>query len=176
MKLDRIGIGLAKLMLCVPLAACNATGAEQLLAGFEAAGGRTMIHGDAARGYGFVAPMVRQIAADARQAERRRQAEIAAAQERRRVAELQKTKAGRAQLAREEAERRRKREEQNRLVAGAILLMAGGGGGGGGGGVQSGGDDYYYRTQPSSPAPVYVPPPPTSGLYGNCHGGAAYGC
>jgi hypothetical protein len=96
--------------------------------------------------------------------------------EKARKAELRKTKAGRAQLAREEREERRKQE----LMLGIGLAILGGAAGGGGGGGSpnsdpcengrkaSGCNDYDSpgNSQSSSPG---LSAPPISSFYGTDH-------
>lgn len=88
----------------------------------------------------------------AQDAYRRHQKELAAQHERARVAELQKTKAGRAQLARERAAAQKRAQAQARAINNlGRVLFSGGGGGGGGGGSGTG----PCGSSPGT-APVYV--------------------
>jgi len=85
-------------------------------------------------------------------AHRQHQKAVAAERERARVAELQKTKAGRAQLAKERANARKQAQAQARFVNGrigaaALGAIGGGGGGGGGTGGCDGRGGTWYRDQ-----------------------------
>lgn len=63
--------------------------------------------------------------------------------------------------------------EQGQAMRNAFASALSGGGAGGRSSAQY--DDERPSRNGSSPPPP-PPPPPSSGLYGNCHGGAAYGC
>jgi hypothetical protein len=122
------------------------------------------------QGVGIIQEVGRQQRAE--DAQRRREA--AAAQARQRRAALSKTKAGRAQLAREDRTARQRARQQEQMMMGIIGAVGASivGGGGGGGSSRT---EYYYEERSgrsSSPAPQSS----SSGFYGNCHGGRAYGC
>lgn len=130
----------------------------------------------------FAAPMMHRAAGAIRDADRRERARLAAEAERNRVAQLQRTAAGRRQLAREAAERKR---NQERNAAFLKALFSGGGGGATSAassgstysrptcGAETEAECFYHQNKNNAPPPTYDGPgltaPPISDFYGVDH-------
>lgn len=129
--------------------------------------------------FGAAQQLANTITRENRKAAARERKREAAAREQARRAELSRTKKGRQQLAREEAQRRAERERNNRMIAGFLAGALASDGGSSSNSRRSGPpDDFDPNASSRSAAPSASAPsaPPINSFYSGCHGGAFYGC
>lgn len=124
--------------------------------------------------FGVGQEMIEGITRSQREAEARQRRWQAQQRAEARRAKLSSTKAGRAQLAREDRAARLQAQRNQALAVGAFRAIVGSGGFFGGSGGNSR-PEYRYEYVPGSSSGGSTPAR-SSGFYGNCHGGSFYGC